>query len=487
MSYILTQKDFDDYVTMALERESGKVTDVDGSIAPHVGGELTIVTHSQINRPLRFSLTENGYEWYSEEFHEKQRCSTHHAELLTRREEDGKLRINIDLWDAIDADRPRELVHIRAPENITYEELAALAQLPLENVIHDAAQNRNEVVLAELHMDGTQAEQEKALENFNQKYPLFLIYESDDLQVPHALAVAPTFEPNADYEQALKEAGVTTIDDIDGLEPGLYLDTKANRKLCHEVLEKEPQYRIKNCADEEDIRYWQGIYRDWSPEYTTHYKSVEEYRGTEQEYSLCFAVKFSVKDELAQKMLDPNVDNADNRLGDIYGWDCCYDEQYGSYVCNGWVEVTFKTPMPIPDKWNDGYTNHYMGSDDLSKSNMPEWLADKITWLSKYGFDKGEADIKEIYFDNLMLVEPEIVKPEQADMNNHNEKTSELQKAATLDPSQFKAYRELFQKQLESYQRLLLDYGMTREKVNASIMEDLRFVNEKTKENMKGR
>ena len=64
MSYILTQKDFDDYVTMALERESGKVTDVDGSIAPHVGGELTIVTHSQINRPLRFSLTENGYEWY---------------------------------------------------------------------------------------------------------------------------------------------------------------------------------------------------------------------------------------------------------------------------------------------------------------------------------------------------------------------------------------------------------------------------------------
>lgn len=40
--------------------------------------------------------------------------------------------------------------------------------------------------------------------------------------------------------------GVTTIDDMDGLVPGKYIDTSKNREICNTFLKEHPEYRIEN-------------------------------------------------------------------------------------------------------------------------------------------------------------------------------------------------------------------------------------------------
>lgn len=73
------------------------------------------------------------------------------------------------------------------------------------------------------------------------------------------------FESDWDASRQAEKDGVKFINDINGLEKGSYIDTLENRKLCTEMLEKYPEYRIENLMNKfPDNEYWES--------YNTYFK-----------------------------------------------------------------------------------------------------------------------------------------------------------------------------------------------------------------------
>jgi len=66
--------------------------------------------------------------------------------------------------------------------------------------------------------------------------------------------------------QAEKD-GVKFINDMDGLEKGLYIDTPENRAICEEALREHPEYRIENWIDTES---------EWGSRYVEVFGELEK-------------------------------------------------------------------------------------------------------------------------------------------------------------------------------------------------------------------
>ena len=65
------------------------------------------------------------------------------------------------------------------------------------------------------------------------------------------------FESDWDACRQAEKDGISFINDIDGLEKGLYIDTKENREKCIKYLQENPKYLIENLMKDESMKeYW---------------------------------------------------------------------------------------------------------------------------------------------------------------------------------------------------------------------------------------
>ena len=100
-------------------------------------------------------------------------------------------------------------------------------------------------------------------------YDVFCCYGSDNV-IEGALIIETIGEVgkfDSDFEacrQAEKD-GIKFINDIEGLEKGLYIDTKENRKICLQALKESNKYHIDNLifnsVKEGNLGYWKRYFK----------------------------------------------------------------------------------------------------------------------------------------------------------------------------------------------------------------------------------
>lgn len=158
-------------------------------------------------------------------------------------------------------------------QDMSYEEMAFILQEPLMELVHAREQEHNSQLLG--GWDSKTAEEQKedidrTAETLHQKYPRIDLVmgegNPDDPYITGALMLFPHGEPDAAFDQEVRESGLSTIDDINGLEPGLYVDTRENRRLCLQAIREHPREAgIQSFATSDYIDYWQNVYPEWSP------------------------------------------------------------------------------------------------------------------------------------------------------------------------------------------------------------------------------
>lgn len=70
------------------------------------------------------------------------------------------------------------------------------------------------------------------------------------------------FEDDWEASRQAEKDGVKFINDIEGLEKGCYVDTPENRKLCIDMLEKYPEYKVETLMHKCNNEYWE-IYKNY--------------------------------------------------------------------------------------------------------------------------------------------------------------------------------------------------------------------------------
>ena len=97
-----------------------------------------------------------------------------------------------------------------------------------------------------------------------------------DIDIPHAVQIQKIdvlgfyLDDDAARSQAQKD-GVKLINDMPGLECGVYVDTPKNREACSKCLEEHPEYRIENIS-----KKWPESYMK---EYVSRYGEPQPFRG----------------------------------------------------------------------------------------------------------------------------------------------------------------------------------------------------------------
>ena len=140
------------------------------------------------------------------------------------------------------------------------EERMMRPKMTLKEKIYKERQAFNQKMVEEAMPKGaTEKEAHDALVSFAKKHDYIIVRNFDaasceSYQIPHAIHIdeangydwsneLPAWIGN-NTDMSLAE-GVTTIDDMDGLYPGIYIDTEENRKTCAEALQKEPSRRME--------------------------------------------------------------------------------------------------------------------------------------------------------------------------------------------------------------------------------------------------
>ena len=132
----------------------------------------------------------------------------------------------------------------------------------LESKIQDLSQSYNERLIHEALPDGTFSTERdhRAWLAFCQKHDYAIIKRGKNAPIPGIYVIsAASDSPKwsnelppycGDQIDLARAEGLTTIDDMDGLNPGVVIDTKRNREICCKVLQKIPSHtNMTDVAD----------------------------------------------------------------------------------------------------------------------------------------------------------------------------------------------------------------------------------------------
>ena len=182
-------------------------------------------------------------------------------------------------------------------------------KLSLEEKIHKGRQAFNQKMVDEaLPKTDSREESHAALLAFAKKHDYVILKNPDACEnpkIPQAVYL-DTVEGH-DFANELPKGvgcypdmalaeGLTTIDDMDGLYPGVYIDTEENRKICQKALQKNPELRMEHHPEalnlEEVIKYYpKHPYSLQQTKEPSHIAEEAEHPLSSPEMEFCKAAK----------------------------------------------------------------------------------------------------------------------------------------------------------------------------------------------------